>query len=167
MYRRIEDFLLSWEYESASTSKIMSAMTDDSLKQPVAPGHRNLGRIAWHLALTISEMMGKTGLPVEGPGEEAPVPGTAAAIKQAYDDASASLAREMKSRWNDETLEVEDDLYGEAWKRGMTITALVMHQAHHRGQMTVLMRQAGLKVPGIYGPTLEEWASYGQPTPAV
>ena len=29
---------------------------------------------------------------------------------------------------------------------------LINHQNHHRGQMTVLMRQAGLTVPGVYGP---------------
>jgi hypothetical protein len=33
--------------------------------------------------------------------------------------------------------------------------------------MTVLMRQAGLKVPGVYGPAREEWAAYGMPPPAV
>jgi uncharacterized damage-inducible protein DinB len=26
-----------------------------------------------------------------------------------------------------------------------------------RGQLTVLMRQADLKVPGVYGPSKEEW----------
>jgi hypothetical protein len=30
--------------------------------------------------------------------------------------------------------------------------------------MTVLMRQAGLVVPGVYGPAREEWAVYGMPT---
>jgi uncharacterized damage-inducible protein DinB len=41
-----------------------------------------------------------------------------------------------------------------------------MHQCHHRGQMTVLMRQAGQKVPGIYGPAKEEWSSMGmEPMP--
>ena len=34
---------------------------------------------------------------------------------------------------------------------------LIQHQAHHRGQLTVLMRQADLKVPGVYGPSKEEW----------
>jgi uncharacterized damage-inducible protein DinB len=29
--------------------------------------------------------------------------------------------------------------------------------------MTVLMRQAGIKVPGVYGPAKEEWAAYGMP----
>jgi uncharacterized damage-inducible protein DinB len=27
--------------------------------------------------------------------------------------------------------------------------------------MTVLMRQAGIKVPGIYGPSKEEWEAMG------
>ena len=54
-------------------------------------------------------------------------------------------------------------MYGESWTVGFTLLALITHQAHHRGQMTVLMRQAGLTVPGIYGPAREEWASYGMP----
>ena len=44
-----------------------------------------------------------------------------------------------------------------------TLFYLIAHQTHHRGQMTVLMRQAGLRVPGIYGPAKEEWAAFGAP----
>ena len=32
------------------------------------------------------------------------------------------------------------------------LMTLINHQNHHRGQMTVLMRQAGLTVPGVYIP---------------
>ena len=55
---------------------------------------------------------------------------------------------------------LNDDLnmYGQVWKRTSVLSSLIAHQAHHRGQMTVLMRQAGLKVPGVYGPSKEEWA---------
>ena len=35
------------------------------------------------------------------------------------------------------------------------------HQTHHRDQMTVLMRLQDIKVPGVYGPSKEEWAQYG------
>jgi uncharacterized damage-inducible protein DinB len=59
----------------------------------------------------------------------------------------------------------EDDMYGEMWKRGFTLYNLITHQIHHRGQMTVLMRQSGLKVPGFYGPSFEEWAQYGMEAP--
>ena len=47
------------------------------------------------------------------------------------------------------------------WSRGKTLGALVTHQIHHRAQLTVVMRLAGLKVPGVYGPAKEEWAAYG------
>jgi len=167
MVRKIEDFLRNWEYEAASTGKMIAAMTDKTLGQPVAPGHRTLGRLAWHLAQTIPEMMNKTGLSVTGVDPGAPVPDNVAAIKRAYEDASAALVREVKDKWSDATLEIEDNMYGENWKRGITLTALMMHQAHHRGQMTVLLRQAGVRVPGVYGPALEDWAAYGQPEPSV
>ena len=167
MYRRIEDFLCNWEYEAASTSKIIGLLTEAVRGQSIAPGHRTLDRLAWHLAQSITEMMSHTGLPVAGADPEAPVPEKVAAIKKAYDDASASLVEAMKAGWHDGTLEIEDNMYGQTWKRGVTLNMLLMHQAHHRGQMTVLLRQAGLKVPGIYGPALEEWAAYGQPAPQV
>jgi len=57
----------------------------------------------------------------------------------------------------------ELDMYGEKWARGHTLMVLCTHQTHHRGQMTVLMRQAGLKVPGVCGPSKEEWAQFGLP----
>jgi len=33
--------------------------------------------------------------------------------------------------------------------------------------MTVLMRQAGLRVPGVYGPAHEDWAGMGMEPPEV
>ena len=167
MYRRIEDFLRNWEYEAESTKKVLASLTDATLKQAVTNDHRTLGRLAWHITQTIPEMMNRTGLKVGGIDEHAPVPAKAADIAMAYAAASDSLATEIKAKWNDAALETEDEMYGEKWKRGITLTSLMMHQAHHRGQMTVLMRQAGLRVPGVYGPALEDWASYGQPAPSV
>ncbi len=113
------------------------------------------------------EMMLRAGLKVAGPSHDAPVPATVKAISGAYAEAALSLLDQVKSQWTNATLETTDEMYGQVWKRGFTLTALVFHQIHHRGQMTVLMRQAGLKVPGIYGPAREEWALWGQPEPEV
>ena len=55
------------------------------------------------------------------------------------------------------------DMYGEKWSYAVILTVIVRHEIHHRAQMTVLMRQAGLKVPGIYGPSKEEWVNYNMP----
>jgi len=167
MFRRLVDFEKSWEQESESTLKLFRALTDASLGQAVGPGGRTLGRLAWHLTLSISEMMRRTGLNVKGPAEDAPLPARAAEIVSAYAQAAASLDEEIRLDWSDQSLESEDDLYGERWKRGFTLLALLMHQAHHRGQMTVLMRQAGLKVPGLFGPAREEWTTYGMEPPAI
>jgi uncharacterized damage-inducible protein DinB len=167
MFRRIADFQKTWAQERENTLKILRALTDASLSQAVTKNDRTLGRMAWHVATSIGEMANRTGLPIGGPGLDAPVPSSAAEIVAGYDTASQSLTDEVASKWIDTTLEVQDDMYGERWPRGLTLHALVSHQTHHRAQMTVLMRQAGLKVPGVYGPAREEWSAYGMPAPPV
>jgi uncharacterized damage-inducible protein DinB len=112
-------------------------------------------------------MMIRTGLSLSGPPPDAPLPTTAQEISRAYDRAATSLLEQIKARWTDATLEQEDDMYGEKWKRGATLVGLILHQTHHRGQMTVLMRQAGLEIPGIYGPARQEWAALGMEPPEV
>lgn len=165
MFRKVDDFLKSYDFESKSTQKLLDALTDSSLKQRVSDGHRTLGNAAWHIVATVPEMMGHTGLTVTGPEPTTPTPASAKTIADTYRSVSASLAEQIKANWSDETLEVKDDLYGEQWARGMTLGALINHEIHHRGQMTVLMRQAGLRVPGIYGPAQEDWASMGMEAP--
>jgi uncharacterized damage-inducible protein DinB len=163
MYRKIEDFLGSWAYETEATLKVFGQLTDQSLGQKVTDEGRTLGRIAWHIVQTLPEMGGRTGLQISGPGEKDPIPASAEEITASFKDAAESLAQEVQSKWGDSDLEIEDDMYGEMWMRGQTLGALVNHQTHHRGQMTVLMRQAGLPVPGVYGPSKEEWDAYGMP----
>ena len=165
MFRTIDDFLESWSRETEATVKVFENLTDESLDQRAAPHNRTLGRTAWHIVQTLPEMGGRTGLDIAGPGEDDPVPVSAAEIAARLRETSESLAAEVKAKWSDADLETEDDLYGESWPRGKTLAALVNHQIHHRGQMTVLMRMAGLRVPGVYGPSMEEWADYGMPAP--
>jgi len=166
MFRRVDDFLKAWEHERASTLKVLAVLTDASLAQAVTSEGRTLGRLAWHLATTPAEMMERTGLKVGGPSHESPPPKASAAILATYEAASKAVADGV-AEWTDATLAVQDEMYGEKWARGQTLQALIVHQAHHRGQMTVLMRQAGLNVPGVYGPSREEWTAFGMQPPAV
>jgi uncharacterized damage-inducible protein DinB len=167
MYRTLADFFAQWEYESRNTANLLDALTDASLAQAVVPGARTAGRLAWHIAQTLPEMMNRTGLRVAGIDEHALPPASAAEIAAAYRAASASLAEEIRSKWTDASLTTDDDMYGERWTKAITLGALVFHQIHHRGQLTVLMRQAGLRVPGMYGPAAEEWAQMGMEPPPV
>jgi uncharacterized damage-inducible protein DinB len=112
-------------------------------------------------------MMNRTGLAVKGPDEHEAPPSSSAELAAAYDAAASSVLEEVNSKWKDATLSEVDEMYGEKWKKGETLGVLVLHQTHHRGQMTVLMRQAGLRVPSFYGPTREDWAQWGMPVPAI
>jgi uncharacterized damage-inducible protein DinB len=163
MFRRVNDFLAVWEYETEATLKILGALTDASLAERLHANVRTLGRLAWHITQSIPEMGVRTGLALAGPAEHEPIPTSAAALAARYREAADSLARQVKDHWDDAELEVEDDMYGERWPRGRTLFVIAVHQAHHRAQMTVLMRLAGLPVPGVYGPAKEEWGRYGMP----
>lgn len=166
MIRSIEDFVTVWNQEAANTLSLFGALSDAAMPQAVTSEHRDLGRLAWHITTTIREMMERTGLHVAGPEDGTPVPSSTAEIVRQYKESSDSLVQALEA-WTDADLETEDAMYGESWKRALTLQILLLHQTHHRGQMTVLMRQAGLKVPGMYGPAKEDWAKYGMPTPTI
>ena len=161
MYATVESFLEDWKGESATTLRVLKLLTDASLAQKVSPEGRTLGFIAWHLVLTIVEMGGKAGLTIAGPEEDAPPPAEAARIVEAYQEVSKLFAAQLRSRWTDRMLPEELPLYGTKWRRVSILSSILRHQIHHRGQMTVLLRQAGLPVPGIYGPAREEWQQMG------
>lgn len=163
MYRKLEDFINDWAYESEATLKVFNNLTDEILTKKVNENVRTAGRLAWHITTSIGEMGHRTGLTFKTVDEHSLVPSTAKEIVDAYIEASSNLLAAIKSNWNDETLNVEDDMYGEKWKRGITLGVIISHQIHHRAQLTVVMRLLGLKVPGIYGPSKEEWTGYGMP----
>ena len=167
MFATIADFESTWKMEMGFTQSVMDALTDGSLSQAVSEEHRTLGRMAWHIVTTIPEMATQVGIIIDGPEPSASMPDTADEIKDAYRTVSKSLLDGIKAAWNDDTLQQEHNIIGETWKRGKALHVVVLHEIHHRGQMTVLMRQAGIKVPSLYGPAKESWAEYGTPPPEI
>jgi uncharacterized damage-inducible protein DinB len=163
MYYFLNDFLADWAHESESTIKLLRVLTDASLAQKVSDEGRSLGRIAWHITCSIGEMMNRTGLEIDSPSEDGSLPDSAGFIADSYERLAGALSAQMTSRWNDQSLQAESNMYGEQWRNGLTLSILISHQTHHRGQLTVLMRQAGLLVPGVCGPSKEEWTQFGMP----
>ncbi|MCB1218027.1 DinB family protein [bacterium] len=160
MIRSIQDFVAAYTAEREKTMQLLQAVTQASLSTRVGPEGRTLGYIAWHIVATIPEMMNKTGLKLaELEGAEAP--DNVEEIRSAYAAASQELLDTVERSWADGELTVTDNMYGEDWPRSQTLLVLLTHEIHHRAQLTVLMRQAGLRVPGIYGPAREDWADYG------
>jgi uncharacterized damage-inducible protein DinB len=161
MYYKISDFIDDWKYESESTIKMLSNLSDASLTIKFNNEIRSAGRLAWHIVTALGEMAHRTGLTFETIDENTPIPSSVKEIVDQYKRASDGMVKEMLEKWNDKTLFLEDNMYGEMWKKGKSLRVLVTHQIHHRGQLTVVMRLAGLKVPGVYGPAKEEWVNYG------
>jgi uncharacterized damage-inducible protein DinB len=161
MYSTIEDFTTDWKAESTHTRSLLDALNDESLSQKVWDGGRTLGYLAWHIVVTVGEMGSKTGLEYEAPAEDSTAPASASEIADEYKKVSENLINAINSQWSDDSLEEIVSMYGQEWKNKRTLSALVRHEIHHRAQLTVLMRQAGLIVPGIYGPSKEEWKKFG------
>jgi uncharacterized damage-inducible protein DinB len=173
MFRRVEDFKTIWEQEAEKTLIVLAAIPDAAAHQAVDAQHRDLRRLAWHLVETVLELPQNLGLKVKGPVDlgpdgfiATPPPPTMAEITATYQAVSDSLLDHMGS-WSNTELGRNFSLYGETWTGAFALYVLVSHQTHHRGQMTVLMRQAGLRVPSLYGPTKEGWAEIGLEAPKV
>ncbi|MCA1291649.1 DinB family protein [Paenibacillus sp. alder61] len=160
MFWRIEAFIQEWDEERKITEKVMAALTDDSLHKQVIPGRRTLGDIAWHLTLSPHYMTG-CGLSFDGPEGGAEVPESADFIAEQYGKVSLALQNAAQTQWDDDRLQEVQEIMGQPYRNGEMLRFTLMHQAHHRGQMTVLMRQAGLRVPEVYGQTYESWIEAG------
>ncbi len=170
MFRRVEDFKEIWKAEAEKTAAVFTAIPSAALGQAVNAEHRDLRRMAWHLVESAAEMPALAGIRIPGfepvDGHLGAPPADSAALAAAYTKLAEALLDRIGS-WNNAELGRSFDCYGEKWSGGFLLWVLVTHQVHHRGQMTVLMRQAGLKVPDIYGPAKEGWAAYGMPAPQV
>ena len=161
MYHTINEFLDDWKTESESTLKVFKNITDESLNREIPNYRRTIGILAWHITGSIGEMMRTAGSPIDAVEESNDQPDSISKIIEEYEKASNNMAAKIKSEWTDASLKEEVNMYGEMWKKEFALKVIVTHQIHHRSQMTVLMRQAGLKVPGIYGPSYEEWKQFG------
>ncbi len=164
MYSTINEFIADWTQESSATIKLFQLITDKSLNQKVYHEGRTLGTIVWHIVFTVGEMMSAAGIQLPDFDLQEKIPSNINAMIDKYKKYSDSLIETIKN-FDNSKLNEEYNVYGENWKFKELLKGLVYHQIHHRGQLTVLMRQAGLPVTGIYGPSKEEWKQFGMEAP--
>lgn len=160
MYRTIEDFISEWNKEAALTQKVLDGLTDVSLQQQVYPEGRTLGRIAWHFVTNIPEYLTEFGVLVDKVPNPEEVP-SAKEMADAFREVSARAADALREQWTDDSLAQIQNAFGRMESNAMILMGLIKHIVHHRGQVTVLMRQAGVPVPAVYGPPKEGWAKLG------
>lgn len=154
MYRTVEDFIHEWSASAEGTLNVIEAITNDKLEQSIIEGHSSLGWLAWHLVGSAGFFGGLVGMEVDVPDQSQPIPTNVEEIVAAYEKAMESVKSEA-SKLNDASLLEAVPAFGAEIPRGHLLRTFVDHQTHHRGQMTVLLRQAGLTVPPVMGPTKE------------
>jgi uncharacterized damage-inducible protein DinB len=165
MYVTISDFIKEWNREAMLTQNVLDGLTDESLKQQVYPEGRTLGRIAWHLTTNIPDYLTHFGLNIDGVKNAENVPTSAKEIAKTFKEVSSRVAQTIEKQWTDQSIERIQEAFGRQESNAQILMGLIKHIVHHRGQITVLMRQAGLKPFGVYGPPKEDWIHLGVENP--
>jgi len=166
MFQSIEDFVSMWKAENERTKTLFQSLTSESLHFRPNPNVRSIRHLCGHLIKTPKELLERTGLVIEGLDDKAPSPNDVQELVQALEKTSEDVTKAIQTHWTNEDLEKTDAMYGETWTRRQSLSVLLVHMIHHRGQLTTLMRLFGLKVLGMYGPSKEEWKMYGLEEPS-
>lgn len=162
---RLADTLLQeLDMEAATTKRVLERIPDAHLAWKPADKSRTLGQLALHIASTPGSvaLLASTNpaqLPSFGQPDPAPV-STAevlAALEQSVAQARAVIAP------------MDDAALHETWRvmaGGRELMAMprmaflrsimLNHWYHHRGQMSVYLRELNVPVPSIYGPSADE-----------
>jgi uncharacterized damage-inducible protein DinB len=158
MYHNAAEFLDMYGWEAECTGRVLGALTDESLDhhKATANSHRPLGNLAWHVATAPSYVLAQIELPMPEYEHEIPDGTTLARIQTIHADQVEHVKANVAKLTPEDLKKVYHVFDRMDWPAWQLLAGLIAHEIHHRGQMTVLMRQAGLTVPNIYGPNLEE-----------
>lgn len=154
MYRTVEDFLQDWKASAKGTLNVIQSITDEKKDYAIVEGHNSLQWLAWHLVKTAGAFGQFAKLQIPAPGPDMDMPESMQEIAAYYEQVMKAYEREVPTVTDAQLLE-EVPAFGGTMPLGKILRLVVDHQTHHRGQMTVLLRQAGLTVPPVMGPTAE------------
>jgi uncharacterized damage-inducible protein DinB len=159
MFRQVQDFVTDYTEESREARKNWDALTDASLAQTPGEGYWSIADHLWHISSLWDELFaGELKLWPESTKPENP-PAAAAALAEYYSAEARRVCDWVAANWNDGDLLTEIELWGMKLSYGRLLYEMLKHEAHHRGQVVILMRLAQLPVHGIYGPSKEEAAA--------
>lgn len=160
MYLSISNFKNDWQAEYDATLKTFNGLTNASLTAPMPNNIRSIATLAWHIVYSVSEMLNHTELKIEALPVKVPTGLTVTMLIDEYKKTNIAFVAAIDA-WEYNQLTVKVPMYGEEWSKGKILQVIMHHQIHHRAQLGVLMRLAGLAVPGMYGPSKEDWTAMG------
>jgi uncharacterized damage-inducible protein DinB len=160
----IDGMLQELEDEARSTRRVLERVPDNRLGWRPHEKSRTLGQLAWHIAVVpgaVAEFVASPS-PAQAPEfRPDPTPAKSAELIPALHQ-SISKAKKILGGMDDATLmETWRMMKGDreifAIPRAAMLRSIMLnHWYHHRGQLTVYLRELGVPLPSIYGPTADE-----------
>ena len=161
--RIIDGMLAELEQEAATTKRVLERIPQAHLSWRPHPKSMSLGQLALHVATTpggVAEIAARPGLD-EPPQFVQPAAQSAAELVPALEQ-SLAKARGLLGGMDDrQAMETWTLKSGEqvlmTMPRAAVLRAIMLnHWYHHRGQLSVYLRQLNVPVPSIYGPSADE-----------
>jgi uncharacterized damage-inducible protein DinB len=143
----------TYETERLKTLGVWAQFGDDELGFRPAPRARTAHEHMVHQCAGEDFWM-RTMLAVDLGRPPLPVPETRQGFIEIYAAASAARLAMLRSRsaaWFDETTRFFDAERTRAW----VLMRRIAHTAHHRGQLTLVLRLLGKELHSTYGPTAD------------
>ena len=155
----LERFLKTWDREAENTLKLLRALPASQYDFRPDQGGRSLGELAWHLAegdafMSFGIDQGNFAMNMKPPHLERPrqVEALAPGFELVHKEAVARI-KKLTPADLDRTIQ----FFGQDIAiRDMLWDMIIVHAAHHRGQLALMCRLAGGQTPGLYGPNREE-----------
>lgn len=162
----VDALLPEFDHEIASTRRLLDRLPDDRLAWKPHAKSMSLGALAEHLGqlgvwgrLTLTQSAVDLETTARPPGYQ---PMTVKAAILAHFDTEMAAARvalagrtdaELMAPW---TLRRGDREFFTMPKASCWRTFVMNHLIHHRGQLTVYLRELDVPLPSIYGPSADE-----------
>ncbi|HSA56515.1 MAG TPA: DinB family protein [Gemmatimonadaceae bacterium] len=156
----LQDFLAYWPSVRARTTRLIPLIPADRVEWTPAPGRWTLGDTLRHLAGIERWMYAETvhGRPMRYPGHGPELADGLDAITayhtRCHEDAMAEFRALTPEQWTGKTM-TAGGVAITTWK---WLRAMIEHEAHHRGQMYLMLGLLGVATPPLYGLTEEEVA---------
>ncbi len=159
----VEGILQELEQEAEATRRLLERVPENHLSWRPHPKARTLGELAMHVAVVpggVSQFAAMQS-PAQIPSFQDPPLGNAAELVPALDQGIAQAKKTLGGLSDAALTSPWRVMHGDRELFTMPRTAflrsiLLNHWYHHRGQLTVYLRQLGVPLPSIYGPTADE-----------
>ena len=158
----IDGMLQELEMEAQTTRRVLERVPDDKLAWRPHAKARTLGELALHVAQVPGNVAQiATQSPVQAPQFSDPSPRRASELIPALDQ-SIAKAKSLLGGMDDQALmSTWRMMHGDRELLAIPRVAflrsvLLNHWYHHRGQLTVYLKELDVPIPSVYGPSADE-----------